>query len=101
MQNKTDSTPDGEKVEQLTTTVRDIMEYLEDERDRADDESRKIDRLKETVREQQEMIESMVSERERSARDEEELKVDRERAEKVRDIFDYDRRLEQMRRGIR
>lgn len=101
VQNKTDSTPDGEKVEQLTTTVRDIMEYLEDEKDRADDESRKIDRLKETVREQQEVIESMVSERERSARDEEELKVDRERAEKVRDIFDYDRRLEQMRRGIR
>ena len=101
VQNKTDSTPDGEKVEQLTTTVKDIMEYLEDERDRADDESRKIDRLKETVREQQEMIESMVSERERSARDEEESKIDMERAEKVRDIFDYDSRLEQMRRGIR
>lgn len=101
VQNKTDSTSDGEKVEQLTTTVRDIMEYLEDERGRADDESRKIDRLKETVREQQEVIESMVSERERSARDEEESKIDRERAEKVRDIFDYDRRLEQMRRGIR
>ncbi|MBO4396206.1 MAG: hypothetical protein J5819_07665 [Eubacterium sp.] len=91
----------GHSVRELADSVEMIREYIEEEQDRADEDRERIEELTDVVREQQDTIEKMKKSELEQAADEEIMRYDRERAEKIRDIFDYDNRLEQTRRGMR